>query len=76
MNLAQLIASLALYRVLAWNARRNAIAQRHYAVQIEADAHAAQRDIAVCDAMAGYYAQRVRQLRTELRALKIARLFQ
>lgn len=72
----RLFASLAVHTPLQWNARRNAHAQRHFATQLEEDMHAAHRGIPMCDALANDYDAKVRDIKTEIRAMKLARLFQ
>lgn len=67
--------SLALHSVLLWNARQAAGAQRHFAAKLEEDMYAAQRGIPLCDAMVHGYESKVRKLRADLRAYRLARLF-
>ena len=72
----RLFASFVLHAVLLANARKNAQAQRHFAVQLEEDMHAARRGIPMCDALVNDYDAKVRNIKAEMRARKLARLFQ
>jgi hypothetical protein len=76
MNTIRLFATLALHALLSWNARQSAQAQRKFAAQLEEDMHAARRGIPLCDALAIDYDAKVREIRSELLARKLARLFQ
>ena len=67
--------SLLMHAVLLRNARSNALAQRRFAVQMEEDMHAARRGIPFCDAVVDRYDAKVRELKIELRARRLAKVF-
>jgi hypothetical protein len=67
--------SLCVHLLLRWNARENVIAQRQAAAHSAADAMAYRAGIPHAEAIARHLERRVIELRQELRARKLARLF-
>ena len=72
----RLFVSLIVHALLLANAKQNAQAQRKFAAQMEEDMYAARRGIPMCDALVDDYDAKVRDIKAELRARKLARLFQ
>lgn len=71
----RLFFSLTIHLVLQWNARVNAAAQRHAAAHAEEDMLAYRAGIPRADESARHLESRVREIKAELRARKLARLF-
>lgn len=71
----RLALSLCIHLLLRWNARENAIAQRRAAAHSAADAMAYRAGIPRAEALARHWERRVSEIKAELRARRLARLF-
>lgn len=71
----RLLVSLSVALLLDWNARKNALAQRHAAAHAEEDMNAYLAGIPQADAVAHHWAKQVREIKNELRDRRLASLF-